>query len=59
MTIPDIMPPFGGLQRRVRARREEIEPELDDDSEEERGSEDGDSEDRSDREGQASDDEVS
>ena len=53
------MPPFGGLQRRVRARREEIEPELDDDSEEERGSEDGDSEDRSDREGQASDDEVS
>ncbi|TGJ86005.1 hypothetical protein E0Z10_g2767 [Xylaria hypoxylon] len=48
---------FGGLQRRVRARREEIEPEVEEHSEDsqEEGSEDGDSDDVSDREGQSSD----
>ncbi|KAJ3553276.1 hypothetical protein NPX13_g10922 [Xylaria arbuscula] len=49
--------PFGGLQRRVRARREDVEPELEDYSEEERASEDDGSEDLSDQEGQVPDDE--
>jgi len=51
--------PFGGLQRRVRARREEPEPELeeysDDDSQAEGDSEDGDSDDMSERGSEASD----
>ncbi|KAI3325051.1 DUF947-domain-containing protein [Xylariaceae sp. AK1471] len=49
--------PFGGLQRRVRARREpEPEPEeFSDDSQAEGSSEDGDPEDMSDEERQASD----
>ncbi|KAI1366599.1 hypothetical protein F5Y08DRAFT_301088 [Xylaria arbuscula] len=49
--------PFGGLQRRVRARREDVEPELEDYSEEERASEDDGSEDLSDQEGRVLDDE--
>ncbi|KAI1180794.1 hypothetical protein F4777DRAFT_173045 [Nemania sp. FL0916] len=51
--------PLGGLQRRVRARREEPEPEKEEyseDSQEEDRSEDGDSDDMSDREGRNSDD---
>jgi hypothetical protein len=51
--------PFGGLQRRVRARKEEPEPELeeygDDDSQAEGNSEDGDSDEMSDRGSEASD----
>ncbi|KAI0196564.1 hypothetical protein EV127DRAFT_507757 [Xylaria flabelliformis] len=47
--------PFTSLQRRVRARREEPEPELEEYSEDsqEEGSEDGDSNDMSDSEGQS------
>ncbi|KAI1352540.1 hypothetical protein F5Y01DRAFT_279650 [Xylaria sp. FL0043] len=46
--------PLGGLQRRVRARREDIEPEIEEYSEEE-GNVDGESDDVSDRERQMSD----
>ncbi|RYC55921.1 hypothetical protein CHU98_g10288, partial [Xylaria longipes] len=52
-------PPFGGLQRRVRARREEPEPEPEPELEEysdgsqDEGSEDGDLDDMSDSEGRA------
>ncbi|KAI0977305.1 hypothetical protein F4678DRAFT_412508 [Xylaria arbuscula] len=47
--------PLGGLQRRVRARREDIEPEIEEFSEEEGGSANGDSSNVSDREGEISD----
>ncbi len=50
--------PFGGLQRRVRARREVVEPEPEEYSAEE-GSDNGDSDDVSEREERVSGSEVS